>query len=208
MEIKYFDSCPSTQNFLVETLRKNGFKKAYALVANKQSAAIGSRNNSWQSLEGNLFLSFCDEIKNYQVPKENFSLYFSSILVEVLRIFGSQAFVKWPNDIYLEDKKIGGLMTNLLKESFVCGLGLNLQSSEKYQALDIKISREELLQAFFEKIASKPSWEEVFANFAKDFSKSQKLSATLGKEKLSLKNAKLNADASITLNEENFPCKR
>lgn len=208
MEIKYFDSCPSTQNFLLEEIRKNGFQKAYAVVADKQSSAIGSRNNSWLSLEGNLFLSFCDEVEKYQVPKENFSLYFSSLLVEVLREFGSSAFVKWPNDIYLEDKKIGGLMTNLLKGSFICGLGLNLQSSEEYRGLDVKISREELLQAFFKKIASKATWEEVFANFAKDFSKSQKLTATLGKEKRSLENAILNADASITLNKENFPCKR
>lgn len=99
-------------------------------------------------------------------------------------------------------------MTNILKNSFVCGIGLNLKNSLNFQGVDIYNSKKEILDKFFSKLSLKPTWNEVFINFEKDFYKSQNLTSTINGEKVSLKLAKLNFDGSINLNKETIPCKR
>ena len=35
--------------------------------------------------------------------------------------------IKWPNDFYIDDKKIGGTITNLSGKYVYCGIGTNLK---------------------------------------------------------------------------------
>ena len=59
MRIEFADSVHSTQKVVVEGLRNGEIQPPFALVAKEQTQGIGSRNNTWSGLEGNLFFSFC-----------------------------------------------------------------------------------------------------------------------------------------------------
>jgi len=116
MDIVYLDEIDSTHRYLKEYIKENGFKIPIAVVTQNQTNGIGSRENSWYGMQGNLFFSFVlskDFLPN-DLKIESASIYFSYVLKEILTKYGSCVWLKWPNDFYLDDKKIGGTITTFI----------------------------------------------------------------------------------------------
>lgn len=205
MQILYFNELESTQTKLKELIRTNELQPPVAVVCDIQNAGIGSRGNSWQGLRGNLFLSFAIPLKTLpnDLKIESASIYFSYLLKEVLSEHESKVWMKWPNDFYRDDKKIGGMITNVLKDHLVCGVGLNmLHAPEGFDVLDIEISREKLLKAYFIKLEKMISWKQVFSNYELEFRKNQNFTTHVNSLRISLENAELQSDGSIVINGE------
>lgn len=203
MQIYWFDELESTQTYLKEQLKNGKYSSPVAVVADKQSSGIGSRGNEWIGLEGNLFFSFA--ISRDMLPSdlalESSSIYFSYILKECLSEEDSKLWLKWPNDFYLNDTKIGGTITFLRENDLLCGIGLNLlKSPEGFAHLDIRINKKELLNKFFKNIEKKLSWKQIFSKYEVEFSLSKKHNTHLNNMKISLENASLNDDGSLTVN--------
>ena len=205
MQIEFVEQMPSTQEFLAGAVREGRITPPFAIAANRQSAGIGSRGNDWEGASGDLAFSFCVAQTDLpaDVPLQSASIYFAMIMQELLASLGSQLWLKWPNDFYLGERKIGGAMTNKIKDNLICGIGINLVSAPEYAGiLDIKISVEDAIEGFFALYENKISWKQIFRNFSLQFQKSQKFSVHLGDEKISLEQAKLCEDGSIIINEE------
>lgn len=205
LKIVYLESVDSTQIYLKDLIVKEKVTTPYAVVANIQTNGIGSRDNSWTGIAGNLFLSFAIPIEN--LPKdlklESSSIYFAYLLKEVLCGLGSKVFLKWPNDFYIDDLKIGGMITNVVSNTLVCGVGLNLISSPKdFTKLDINISREVILENYFKNIENYFSWKQVFSKYKIEFCRNKNLYAHNKQEKISLGEAELLSDGSIRYNGE------
>ncbi len=203
MEIIYFDSLKSTHNYLLEALKNGILKPPVCICCDEQTNGIGSRGNSWISLKGNLFLSFCVDLKHLpnDLPLQSTSIYFSYILKELLVDKGSKIWLKWPNDFYIENKKIGGVITVKTNEYIICSIGLNiLQSPQNYSKLDILVDKNELINQFIKKIKKNFSWKQIFSKYKIEFQKSKKFVFHYKNEKLSLQDAKLNFDGSISIN--------
>ena len=77
-------------------------------------------------------------------------------IVDVTRSLGVDTMMKWPNDIYHEDKKLGGILIETVKDKLVVGVGLNVnvatfpnELSQRATSIRLvlgkKIEREELL---------------------------------------------------------------
>lgn len=202
MQIYWFDELDSTQTYLKEKLKSGELQSPVAVVADRQTNGIGSRGNSWIGLEGNLFFSFAisrDELPN-DLALESSSIYFSYILKEIFSEFGSKVWLKWPNDFYLNEAKIGGTITFLREKDLLCGIGINLLNSpHDFASLDIKIDKKELLNKFFQNIEKKLSWKHIFSKFEIEFDQSKKHSTHFKNNKISLENAKLNADGSLNI---------
>lgn len=202
MQIFWFDELGSTQTYLKDKLKTGELHSPVAIVAHKQTDGLGSRGNSWIGMEGNLFLSFAlskDELP-VDLALESSSIYFSYLLKETLEEFGSKLWLKWPNDFYLNEEKIGGTITYMRDSDLVCGIGLNLLNSpEGFASLDIEINKKELLNNFFKKIKNKSSWKQVFSKFKIEFTHSKKYSTHFDENKISLENAELNDDGSLTI---------
>ena len=98
-----------------------------------QSAGRGQRGNSWQSAEGeNLTFSILFK-PDFILAQEQFviSAAVAIGITNYLKSKGIEAKIKWPNDIYVADKKICGiLIENFIGgegvSSSICGIGLNL----------------------------------------------------------------------------------
>lgn len=108
------------------------------IIANFQTAGKGQRGNSWESQEGkNLMFSVILK-PSFLSPKEQFQLNITISLAvsEFLTTYlGKKIKVKWPNDIFFEDKKICGiLIQNFIKsstiETSVVGIGININQIE------------------------------------------------------------------------------
>jgi BirA family biotin operon repressor/biotin-[acetyl-CoA-carboxylase] ligase len=205
MELLYLESVDSTHTYLKEYIKKNGFLKPIAVYTDYQTNGIGSRDNKWKGNKGNLFFSFVinkDSLPN-DLAYQSASIYFSFILKEVLQQNGSKLWLKWPNDFYMNDKKIGGTITNLSDDLFYCGIGLNLEYiSEEFGYLDIKIDNKNLLEAYFKELEKYISWKQIFSKFQVEFSSNKNYKTTINNEKKSIENAILNEDGSLLIDGE------
>ena len=202
MRIEFADSVPSTQKVLVEGLRNGEIRPPFALVAKEQTQGIGSRNNAWSGLEGNLFFSFCmsETALPGDLKGESASIYFSMIMREVLAARGSKIWLKWPNDFYVGDKKIGGTLTTKVSEIYVCGMGINLKNApENAGILDIDVSPSAAVGEFCKRLQAAPSWAEVFKKFESEFEKSREFITHFEGEEVALKDAKLLSDGSLDI---------
>ena len=200
MTIYWLDRVDSTQQYVLETIKTGRLSPPFAVVADEQFEGRGSRGNSWTGIKGNLFFSFAVECSQlpHDLKLESCSIYFAFLLKEVLCGFGSEVWLKWPNDFYVGDKKIGGTITTLRRDALVCGIGLNLaESPESFGVLDIKISRKQLLESYFVEIEKFPEWKEIFRLYALEFDKSRHYQTHNDDYKFSLENALLCEDGSI-----------
>jgi len=200
LQITYIESVDSTQTYLKQLLREKKQKVPFAVVAKRQTAGVGSRDNSWDSLDGNLFLSFAINLK--ELPKdlklESASIYFAYILKETLSELNSKVWLKWPNDFYIDSEKIGGMITNILGDSLVCGVGLNLvRQPDGFGSLDIKVDRDSLLQMYFQKIEKKVLWKQVFSKYQLEFDKNKHFFTHNKNLRISLEDVTLQEDGSI-----------
>ena len=205
MKLIYLQTINSTQIYLKDLIKK--VPKEYFIYTLNQTNGVGSRGNSWLGVEGNLFFSFsiCKDNLPKDLKIESSSIYFSYLLKEVLSELGSDVFIKWPNDFYIKDKKIGGTITNMVNNFLICGSGLNLNKvNDEFGFLDIDIDIKYLIKKYIKKIKLQKSWKDVFTKYKKDFEKSKKFLTTINNEKISLNKAILKNDGSIFIGDKRF----
>jgi len=204
-QIHFLKRVASTQLYLKESLLNKRVNSPIAVVADIQTQGVGSRNNKWISGEGNLYLSFALPLK--QLPTdlkiESASIYFSYLLKETLEEFGSSLFVKWPNDLYIGEGKIGGMLTTVIGEDILCGVGLNLNKNDPiFASLDIEIDKKILLEKYFKKIEKRVLWKQVFSKYKLNFQTNQKFFTHINEKRVSLSEAVLEDDGSLNINGE------
>lgn len=202
MEIICIESIDSTHIFLCDKVRNGEIKDNYAIYALEQNMGIGSRDNTWQSSRGNLHLSFCIKRQDLSedLPLSSISIYFGFLLKELLAKKGSKVWLKWPNDLYIEDKKVGGLLSTKIKDFIIVGLGVNLVNSPKNATiLDIKIDLKGFIEEYLKEIQKKILWKNIFRKYMIEFEKSKIFSIHYEGEKVSLSDASLYEDGSILI---------
>lgn len=203
METFWLEEVDSTQRYLLDGLKNQTLKAPVCVGATMQTQGRGSRGNHWIGEEGNFFISFA--INRNRLPSdlklESSSIYFAYILKELLSEMGSDVWLKWPNDFYLGEQKLGGLITNLAGDCLVCGIGLNLKSSpETFAMMDIKIEAKGLRDAYLERLKTFPEWKQIFSKFALEFERSKAFSTHSNNTTIELKDAVLCEDGSLECN--------
>ena len=202
MQILSLKSVDSTQKYLKALLKNREVESPYAVTCDIQTEGIGSRDNEWQGLEGNLFVSFALKLDSlpHDLKLESASIYFSYLLKEILVTFGSQVWLKWPNDFYIEKKKIGGMITNIVGENIVCGFGLNLQKAPiNCEILDVEIDKNILLEKYFLNLEKKVLWKQVFSKYKLEFYRNQNFITHNKNKKINLSEATLENDGSLNI---------
>ncbi len=107
------------------------------VIADSQTAGRGQRGNSWESEQGkNLTFTLLYKPKGI-APCEQFAISEAAALAvaDFLADAGVAAQVKWPNDMYVDDRKISGiLIEHALMGRNIChsriGIGLNVNQRE------------------------------------------------------------------------------
>jgi len=202
LEIQYFKSLASTQTYLAKAIKEKVLYAPIAIIADRQYSGLGSRDNAWIGGEGNFFVSLAIPLSS--LPKDlslgSASIYFSYIMKKILLPYHKDIWLKWPNDFYLRNKKVGGTITQKIGETLVCGMGINLQHApDTYASLGLDISAKSLLAMYLKDLEKYPRWKQVFSEFEIEFSLSRKFSAHHNSYKISLKKAMLCEDGSLLI---------
>lgn len=202
MDIQYFETLGSTQTALIEALERKEVKAPLAFLSRDQTQGRGSRENSWVGGEGNFFASIAVEIATLpkDLPLGSASIYFSFIMKEVLEILGEKVWLKWPNDFYKGNAKVGGVITQKRRDILVCGIGINLKNfSNTYSALQSDISAQFLLEKYLIALEKFPLWKQIFRKYQIEFELSREFSVHIEDKKKSLSQALLCEDGSLIL---------
>lgn len=131
-----FDQLPSTNTYLSERTLENAPSGAVCF-AEQQTAGKGRRGRHWVSPFGsNIYLSILWRFQTGPMAISGLSLAVGVAVIRALKHHYTEAFhLKWPNDIYYQDKKLGGILVEVSGESdgpcaAVIGLGLNIYLPE------------------------------------------------------------------------------
>lgn len=131
MKIKWFKTIDSTNNRIARDKESLADKTVY--MTDFQTAGKGQRGNGWESATAeNLLFSIL--FKPADILAEDQFIISQAVtlgIVEYVRSKGITAKIKWPNDIYVGDRKICGiLIENAINGSSlvssIVGIGFNL----------------------------------------------------------------------------------
>lgn len=121
----------STNQYLLDRIAE--LASGDACVAEYQQAGRGRRGRKWFSPFGaNLYLSMYWRLEQGPAAAVGLSLVIGMVMAEVLRELGAENVrVKWPNDLYLNDRKLAGILVELTGKTgdaaqIVIGAGINL----------------------------------------------------------------------------------
>ena len=110
----------------------------HVVLAEMQTAGRGRRGKTWVSpFAQNIYLSLLWHFDNSAINLSGVSLAVGVAVINVLQQKGVQDLaLKWPNDIYWQGRKLGGILLELKGEaagpcSMVVGLGLNVDMSRE-----------------------------------------------------------------------------
>ncbi|CAI1230009.1 TPA: bifunctional biotin--[acetyl-CoA-carboxylase] ligase/biotin operon repressor BirA [Serratia fonticola] len=125
----------STNQYLLDRLAE--LTSGDACIAEYQQAGRGRRGRQWISPFGaNLYLSMFWRLEQGPAAAMGLSLVIGIVMAEVLQRLGAeQVRVKWPNDLYLNDRKLAGILVELTGKTgdaaqLVLGAGINMAMRE------------------------------------------------------------------------------
>lgn len=121
----------STNQYLLD--RMDQLPSGYTCIAEYQQAGRGRRGRKWFSPFGsNLYMSMYWRLEQGPAAAMGLSLVIGIIMAEVIQSLGApDVRVKWPNDLYLHDRKLAGILVELTGKTgdaaqIVMGAGVNL----------------------------------------------------------------------------------
>lgn len=141
---KYLDICPSTNSLAFSEAINGDLPEGFAWIAGHQTAGRGQRGNTWDAEPNqNLTLSYLLRPPHHLIEKQ---FYLSKAIANGI-LAGLEAWsratqgenfnfeIKWPNDIYLDGIKMGGI---LIENNFqagqwsfsIIGIGLNINQKQ------------------------------------------------------------------------------
>jgi BirA family biotin operon repressor/biotin-[acetyl-CoA-carboxylase] ligase len=139
------DSVDSTNNYAMALIQQGERDTIKPVFAMEQTQGKGRRGKHWKSNKGaNIVMSIPIEMQWLPLSQQ-FQLS-AAIALSCHDLFlkyrVSNVFIKWPNDIFINDSKAGGILfENVIKGTLwqwsVIGIGLNI-NQEKFEDFNLK----------------------------------------------------------------------
>jgi len=145
-EIFKYKTVTSTNDKAMELIRERE-RETGCVYADIQTKGRGSKGKKWVSHIGNLFGSIFFPLEKNYPPFNEFSIVSPIIVSDIIKNFciNKKISFKWPNDIFVDEKKICGILQEVIsfnnKKFLIIGIGINILSNPKivntYQATNI-----------------------------------------------------------------------
>ena len=129
--VMHYDEVTSTQDVAAEMAR-SGAKEGTLVITEKQKKGRGRKGRSWVSLEGGIYFSLILRPSLLPSKVAQIPLIAGIALTKAIREnVPLQPTIKWPNDILIGKKKVGGILTEMSSEIdgvnyVILGIGLNV----------------------------------------------------------------------------------
>lgn len=124
-----FETVSST-NQVIWNLLDQGAESGSVVIATQQTAGRGQWGRQWISPKGGLYLSVAIDANLEAVKSYQLTLATAWGISEQLQKYGIPVGIKWPNDLVLEERKLGGILTETKVNGgqitqAVIGVGIN-----------------------------------------------------------------------------------
>ncbi len=127
-EISHFDELDSTNTYV-----KNNYERLAnhsVVTASVQTAGRGRMDRKFISDEGGLYFSLLLKDAHLQFLP-NLTQLMALAVCNTLQGLGAHSFIKWPNDVYADGKKICGMLSEAVANSqgpqaLIIGVGVNV----------------------------------------------------------------------------------
>lgn len=145
-----FDSVGST-NDEAARLARAGASEGTVVVARTQTAGRGRQERRWESPPGGLWMSLVLRPPVSPAALPGLTLVMAAAVARALQATcGLDATVRWPNDVYVGDRKIAGLLSEArcsgdTVEACCIGLGLNVNVDVAALPDDVRATATSLL---------------------------------------------------------------
>ena len=172
----HFDTIDSTQNYAKE---KRLEREDLLVTATRQTGGRGTKGRLFDSSIGGVYLSKLSFYEDFPAKYAFKIMARAAVAVcKTLQAYGLRAVIKWPNDIFVNDKKISGiLIENVFSgnkiDSSVVGIGLNVYNVLPDELLPIattmltetgeKFSVEEVTQRLIAALEEETTMEEYIS---------------------------------------------
>lgn len=166
---KIYEVLASTQVICKQVLSSSTDAQAdIIVVAHSQTNGLTRQaNTEWVHHKGNVAMTMGLRVDCTPENRKHLPLLQISASLSVLRSISAQettAFIKWPNDIYKDGKKLGGILSELIldsegKVSFLCGIGINISDQNgkdegkgNFSFLAANVQRDNLTQSIYKEL--------------------------------------------------------
>jgi BirA family biotin operon repressor/biotin-[acetyl-CoA-carboxylase] ligase len=127
----HFSTIPSTNTWAKEHSKEWANEKLTLITASEQTGGRGRFKRQWVSPpDVNIYATFCFLIDDSRQDIGHIPQLLALTAAEILTQLGFQPKLKWPNDILLNGKKVGGILCESLaigpKRGLIVGIGLNI----------------------------------------------------------------------------------
>ena len=141
-----FKNVTSTNDVAIQLIKAEK-KEIGCVYAERQTRGRGTYGKRWISNKGNFFATIFFPLKKNYPPFNEFSIINPIIISDVIKHFCGERNmnIKFPNDIFVNEKKICGILQEHItansKNFLIIGIGINMISSpnikKKYKATNI-----------------------------------------------------------------------
>ena len=130
----WLPQCQSTNAEAMDLVRKGQAIEGLVVGTDHQTAGRGQRGNTWESEQGQNLTVSCVLRPQHLPLGQQFALSMAmanGVRAALAQLTSHAVMVKWPNDIYIHQRKIGGLLLESIVQAgklsaMVVGLGLNI----------------------------------------------------------------------------------
>lgn len=133
MQIKniHFETIDSTNTWA--KVHVNDFEKKSLTVisADTQTAGRGRFSRVWVSPKGGIYVTYVFFVDTLDQNLGNFPQILALAAFKVLINYIPKVNLKWPNDIVVKGKKIGGILCEIVENTIILGIGINIDMSEQ-----------------------------------------------------------------------------
>ncbi len=135
--LEVYETCESTQ-FIAHQRAQENTKDGTLIIADEQTKGKGRLLRPWESTKAaGIWMSLIIRPSLTFREAPQVTLVTAVAIVQALReVVGVEAHIKWPNDIFLNGKKLTGILTELQADpdriqAMIVGIGMNVNQKEE-----------------------------------------------------------------------------
>lgn len=138
----WFESTGSTNNDIKKIIRNSSAPVFDVICAGYQTEGRGRLGRNFFSPDGGLYFSVAVPLSGKEKNIPFMTLLAGLCVSEAINeLCGVKTMIKWPNDIYLDGKKLGGILCELVSGNIitaVAGVGINLSIKQEDIPRDLR----------------------------------------------------------------------
>lgn len=140
----YFNKLSSTQDFAFKIIKRKKKIRPSVILCNSQTMGKGRKGATWSSPKGGIWMSL---ILETSIKVENLFIFVMLSAICICETIEKETIlspeIKWPNDIFINGKKIAGILLDVEteiegKNKLILGLGINTNNDLNSTMLEIQ----------------------------------------------------------------------